>query len=137
MGDAALLSQSPNPRPKITTAPDSTSSYEHLAHEYNVMVDELEKLSAVLVSVGVDPHAALAWEANPNLRAPHPAVVDVLRYFDYGHLPAHLQAFSRPLHHLAHAMVGQLNGPQLTIGLHKQLEAKDAFVRAALPPRPE
>jgi len=137
MGDAALLSQSPNPRPKITTAPDAMSSYEHLAREYNAMVDEIEKLSAVLVSVGVDPHAALAWEPNPNGCAPHPAVVDVLRYFDYGHLPAHLQAFSRPLHHLAHALVGQLSGPQLTIGLHKLLEAKDAFVRAALPLLPE
>lgn len=62
----------------------------------------------------------------------HPAVTDVLQYFTYEHLPVHLQAISRPIAELAHEMAGKLEGPQLTNGLTKLLEAKDAFVRAAL-----
>lgn len=69
-------------------------------------------------------------------KVPHPAVADVLRFFEYEHLPEHLQKISRPLHDLAHEMAGTLEGPQLTNGLNKLLEAKDCFVRAALPPKP-
>jgi hypothetical protein len=63
----------------------------------------------------------------------HPAVADVLQYFEYEHLPEHLQAVSKPVHDLAHEMVARLDGPQLTNGLNRLLEAKDCFVRAALP----
>lgn len=63
----------------------------------------------------------------------HPAVVAILRYFEYEHLPEHLQEFSRPIHDLAHDMANRLEGPQLTNGLQRLLEAKDCFVRAALP----
>lgn len=71
----------------------------------------------------------------PKAKGPHPAVVDVLRFFEYGHLPPVLQEFSRPISEMAHQMAATLEGPQLTLGLHKLLEAKDCFVRAALPPR--
>ena len=64
----------------------------------------------------------------------HPATVEMLRYFEYAHLPEHLQATSSRCHDLAHAMVDDLpDGPMLTTGLRKLLEAKDCFVRAALP----
>ena len=63
----------------------------------------------------------------------HPATTGLLRYFAYGHLPERLQAFSRPMAVLAHDMVAALpDGPELTTGLRKLLEAKDCFVRAAL-----
>jgi hypothetical protein len=63
----------------------------------------------------------------------HPATTGLLRYFEYAHLPEHLQAVSRPCAELAHELVGVLpDGPELTIGLRKLLEAKDCFVRAAL-----
>lgn len=67
-----------------------------------------------------------------------------LRYFAYAHLPAHLQAISKPFHDLAFSMVDQVMtteniaevcdpGSQLSLGLQKLVEAKDCMVRAALP----
>lgn len=63
----------------------------------------------------------------------HPAVVDLLRYFEYEHLPAPLQEVSRPFHDLAHDMAARLSGPQLIHGLFDLIRAKDCMVRAALP----
>lgn len=64
----------------------------------------------------------------------HPAVKEVMRFFAADHLPARLQAISAGCGSLAAHMVGQgLTGPELTVGLRKLLEAKDCFVRAALP----
>lgn len=66
----------------------------------------------------------------------HPSTTGILRYFAYEHLPENLQAVSRPLGETALAMVDALpDGPELTAGLRKLLEAKDCFVRAALPAR--
>lgn len=63
----------------------------------------------------------------------HPSTTGLLRYFEYAHLPEHLQAISRPVGNLAHEMVDRLpDGPELTTGLRKLLEAKDCLVRAAL-----
>lgn len=63
----------------------------------------------------------------------HPATTGLLRYFAYTHLPEHLQAVSKPCADLAGAMAAELpDGPELTTGLRKLLEAKDCFVRAAL-----
>lgn len=63
----------------------------------------------------------------------HPATAAILRYFEYEHLPTHLQVVSQPFHNLAHDMAMRLDGPELTVGLRKLLEAKDCCVRAALP----
>ena len=71
----------------------------------------------------------------------------ILQFFAYAHLPAHLQAVSKPFCELAHAMVlgdnepdnlvgrvtfgGPLpRNPERTVALRKLLEAKDAAVRA-------
>ena len=75
----------------------------------------------------------------------HPSTQALLRYFEYEHLPEHLQDVSRHFHWLAHALVGEapthddsqhqqflLDGPELTMALRKLLEAKDCAVRAAL-----
>jgi hypothetical protein len=63
----------------------------------------------------------------------HQATLDVLRWFDYDHLPPHLQAVSQPCHDLAFNLASALpDGPELTIALRKLLEAKDAFVRQAV-----
>ena len=57
----------------------------------------------------------------------------LLRFFDYRHLPEHLQTLSAPICDLAHEMDEKLeDGPEKTAGLRKLLEAKDCFVRAAL-----
>lgn len=62
----------------------------------------------------------------------HPSTESILKFFAYAHLPPHLQEVSKPLGELAHAMAEQLDGPELTAGLRKLLEAKDCFVRAKL-----
>ena len=63
----------------------------------------------------------------------HPATEAVLRYFEYSHLPIHLQEVSEPFYSLARKMATTLpQNPEVTVGLRKLLEAKDCFVRAAL-----
>lgn len=57
----------------------------------------------------------------------------IMRYFAYEHLPAHLQAVSRPWCELATRVVAELpRNPERTVALRKLLEGKDAAVRAAL-----
>lgn len=66
----------------------------------------------------------------------HPATVAIACYFEYDHLPAFLQEVSKPSADLAQLMIDALpDGTELTVGLRKLLEAKDCFVRAALPTR--
>lgn len=63
----------------------------------------------------------------------HPGTQAVIKQFAWAHLPAHLQEFSRVMSDLAIDMVRRLpDGPELTAGLRKLLEAKDCFVRAAI-----
>lgn len=62
----------------------------------------------------------------------HPSTAAILPYFDHGHLPPELQAVSAPFRALAHEMAGKMDGPELTAGLRKLLEAKDCMVRAAV-----
>lgn len=63
-----------------------------------------------------------------------PEVEHLLRLFEYGHLPKHLQAVSSLLHTTAWAMAewGSGHGIELKAGLRKLLEAKDCFVRQAV-----
>jgi hypothetical protein len=62
----------------------------------------------------------------------HPSTIGLLGWFDYDHLPEHLQKVSKPFGELAHQLVDQLpDGPELSAGLRKLLEAKDCIVRAA------
>lgn len=60
----------------------------------------------------------------------------ILQFFAYTHLPAHLQAVSKPFCEQAHAMVeGETalpRNPERTVALRKLLESKDAAVRALL-----
>ena len=55
------------------------------------------------------------------------------KYFAFSHLPAHLQAVSKPIGELAVKLEAELpDGPEKSAGMRKLLEAKDCFVRAAL-----
>lgn len=57
----------------------------------------------------------------------------MLRFFEYAHLPPHLQAVSGPFCDLARQVVSDLPAnPERTVALRKLLEAKDCAVRAAL-----
>ena len=55
------------------------------------------------------------------------------QFFAYAHLPAHLQAVSKPFCELAQHIVDTFpSNPERTAGLRKLLEAKDCAVRAVL-----
>ena len=57
----------------------------------------------------------------------------MMRWFEFAHLPEHLQDASRECFRLAYAMDVTLpEGAEKTAGLRKLLEAKDCFVRAKL-----
>lgn len=63
----------------------------------------------------------------------HPGTAGVARHFSFDHLPPHLAAVSKHFHDLAAHLIAELpDSPELTVGLRKLLEAKDAFVRAAV-----
>ncbi len=57
----------------------------------------------------------------------------LLQFFEFAHLPEHLQAVSKPFGELAHHLVVTLpRNPERTVALRKLLEAKDCAVRALL-----
>lgn len=63
----------------------------------------------------------------------HPATQQIGRWFDYDHLTGSTRETSAACAALAERMILTLDdGPQLTTGLRKLLEAKDCFVRAAI-----
>jgi hypothetical protein len=68
----------------------------------------------------------------------HPATSGMLRHFRWAHLPADLQAYSRPFADLAEDLADRLpDSPELTACLRKLLEAKDCAVRARVDSYPE
>jgi hypothetical protein len=63
----------------------------------------------------------------------HSATQEIMRFFEFGHLPESQRRISAPVCLLAERLVDELaDGPELTTGLRKLLEAKDCFVRASL-----
>lgn len=57
----------------------------------------------------------------------------LMQFFEYAHLPEHLQAVSKPFGDLATQIEATLPGnPEKTVALRKLLEAKDCAVRAVL-----
>ncbi len=56
-----------------------------------------------------------------------------LRFFDYRHLPEHLQQISRPYHALAELVIELTpDSEEQSFALRKLLESKDCAVRARL-----
>ena len=66
--------------------------------------------------------------------SPPPSPFPIMAFFEYAHLPAHLQAISKPFAELAQQMVlaPTRHPAEKAAGLRKLLEAKDCAVRAAL-----
>ncbi|MCK2242158.1 MULTISPECIES: hypothetical protein [unclassified Crossiella] len=63
----------------------------------------------------------------------HPSTQHLGRFFAYSHLPEHLQAPAQVIHDAAADLLALVpDGPELTTGLRKLLEAKDCMVRALL-----
>lgn len=69
-----------------------------------------------------------------DLTGRHPGTQQIMRWFSYDHLrDGYLRDTSQLCATLAEDMVKALpDGPELTTGLQKLLEAKDCFVRAAV-----
>lgn len=58
---------------------------------------------------------------------------NLLQFFSYAHLPAHLQVVSKPFHDVAEEMEKTLpDNPEKTTAFRKLLEAKDCAVRSVL-----
>ena len=59
----------------------------------------------------------------------------ILKWFEYEHLPEHLQVISSPYKTMACDIVDRIQpGPERTVALRKLLESKDAAVRAVVVP---
>lgn len=57
----------------------------------------------------------------------------MLQFFQYSHLPPHLQEVSKPFGDLADKIAETVpSNPERTVALRKLLEAKDCAVRAIL-----
>ncbi len=57
----------------------------------------------------------------------------IMQFFQYAHLPAHLQEVSKPFCEQAQRIIDTLpNNTEREVSLRKLLEAKDAAVRAKL-----
>ena len=56
----------------------------------------------------------------------------LMQFFAYEHLPAHLQAVSKPFGELATKIMELPRNPERTTALRKLLEAKDCAVRAVV-----
>lgn len=58
----------------------------------------------------------------------------IMKFFEFAHLPEHLQAASKPIGEMAQQFDESLpDSAEKSAGLRKLLEAKDCFVRATLP----
>jgi hypothetical protein len=71
-------------------------------------------------------------QVGPMKQERHPSVAGVLKFFEYAHLPDHLQAVSRPFCELATTIADGPQNAETTVALRKLLEAKDCAVRATL-----
>ncbi len=69
-----------------------------------------------------------------SLKNRHPSTLQILRWFSYEHLPTGLpRRVSSAMARTARDIAAELeDGPELTAGLRKLLEAKDCFVRQAI-----
>ena len=61
------------------------------------------------------------------------SVANIMRFFEFDHLPENLQEVSQSFYQMAHHLERDLpTGPEKSVALRKLLESKDAAVRAAL-----
>lgn len=58
----------------------------------------------------------------------------IMKFFEFAHLPPHLQGVSGDVYGLACSLDAQIpDSAEKSAGMRKLLEAKDCFVRAMLP----
>ena len=86
--------------------------------------DKLAEHSAIQTELAKDAREQLAEHAKEET---------IVKFFAYAHLPAFLQAISKPFADLALHILTIPRCAERTAALRKLLESKDAAVRAALP----
>ncbi|MFC1418726.1 hypothetical protein [Streptacidiphilus cavernicola] len=92
--------------------------------------ESLERYRARLVELDCDQEVRETLEA---VWSQYPGSEPLLRYFEAGHLPAHLREVSLMVGEVARRAVRLLPpGEQRRLGVQRLLDAKDALVRAAL-----
>jgi len=80
-------------------------------------------------------HAQLALARHQSEGRIMENAADLLRFFDYKHLPPDLQAVSAPFAGLAYTVAEGPDDPEMRMALRKLLEAKDCAVRAHIAQR--
>lgn len=68
----------------------------------------------------------------PEDQVTHPAVKNVLQWFESDHLPSHLQEVSKKFEEIAHWLAEHGKGSQVTLALYDLLSAKDKAVRSVI-----
>lgn len=115
--------------PPMTNTPNTLADAvaDHVSADETITPPGGVPLSDVVAAV-VEEKIPAARQSPPNR---------LLRYFAFGHLPAHLQAVSRPFHDAAQALAALdvVDEAERTVALRKLLEAKDAAVRSVVPAR--
>ena len=82
----------------------------------------------ILNDSGLEPRKTNPMDITPQ---PVQQTEHILQFFEYAHLPKHLQEVSRPFGELARIVLMTLpRNPERTVALRKLLESKDAAVRA-------
>jgi len=78
--------------------------------------------------IGTAEHAALVTAGR------HPGVVHAMAWLAFSHLPANIQAYSRPFYEAALGLLSVVptDSAELTTALNKLKEAKDEAVRAGV-----
>lgn len=89
--------------------------------------------STLLYAFGYQAPAVGIGESDTALPLPlYEAGEHIAQFFNFGHLPPHLQGVSRPFAELAGVIATLPRNPERTVALRKLLESKDAAVRARL-----
>ena len=96
-----------------------------LINEHNAVMAVIAKVDWDNAKGDIPKSDSSQWVSN--------RVDPIMKFFEFKHLPEHLQQASEPICSIAHAYDTSLpDGPEKTEGLRKLLEAKDCFVRAVL-----
>ena len=79
-----------------------------------------------------DGEVIINTTTNEETETMHPSTQAIMVFFEYEHLPEHLQEVSKPFSILAAIVASGPSNDETRVALRKLLEAKDAAVRASL-----
>lgn len=109
---------------------------------HEIVFDWLKEHAPIIDRAPTDTQMGALLDRLAAAALPHPEPGSVLvqqealaKWFEWRHLPPHLQVASQPFQELAYDIIHNIEpGPERTVALRKLLEAKDAAVRAVVKP---